>query len=112
MSLQDVVPWSIIYGEQNKNHKQEIQDVVVVMVYEYFVDRMINGFKRGGMTIPYGINFCLQKGYITHDTMQKARDMYLENFKWAGDWELNRIVEYISHLQSHVKLPCETCVEP
>lgn len=100
MSLQDVVPWSIIYGEQNKKHAEELHILVVIMVYEYFKDRMINGFTRGGNTLSEGIRYSITKGYITLDTMQDARDMYVQNFKNASEWELHEIERFISHLSS------------
>lgn len=99
MSLQDVVPWSIIYGELNRKHRQEIEDLAVMIIFGHFQHIALEGLNV--RVIPRTIQFCLTKGYITEDVIQRAVDMYNDLGDWyTSPYLLGQIEKYVAVIRS------------
>jgi hypothetical protein len=100
MSLQDVVPWSLIYGELDKRHRLEIDELVVVIVTEHLIDRSNTGWGKGDKTLNFSINWCLQKGLLSRDALERGRRLYFERYRHlaSDDYHAGIIDYYISHL--------------
>lgn len=102
MSLQDVQPWSLIYGELNRQHKLESDRLVAVIIAEHLNDRSHHGWGKGDKTLPFSIRWCLQKGLINSNSLQQGRMFYFEHCPdhLASDsYHRTKIDYYISFLE-------------
>lgn len=73
-SLQDVFPWSFIYGELNKQNKELLKHITTAIIVDYLYDRINNGWKENDPEMYFGraLNICLNNKLITHNEIQNA----------------------------------------
>lgn len=102
LSVQDVVPWSIIYGELNRRHSVEIKDMVVEVLIDYYKDRICHGWGRGDKTISSSVKYCLNKGYITHESLKEASLRYKTMLKEVNAHLFGHIDYYTGLLESYL----------
>lgn len=102
MSLQDVQPWSLIYGELNRQHKVESDRLVAVIIAEYLNDRAHHGWGKRDKTLTFSIKWCLQKGWINSNSLQQGRVLYFEDCPEhlaSNSYHRTKIDYYVSFLE-------------
>lgn len=100
MSLRDVVPWSIIYGEQNKQHMEEMQDMTIMIIAEYLKNRIIYCWGALDTTLPRAVRYCIEKGYVTDETLQSAVNLYRDMCKYSSPYEQTQLELYVAAIKN------------
>ncbi len=71
MSLEDMMPWSMIYGELNKRHDCVMTELMCEIISD-FVSERLNVSWVGYRRLSPLIIMCVKKGYITHEILEMA----------------------------------------
>jgi hypothetical protein len=106
MSLQDMVPWSIIFGEINKKHAEELRDVVAIIIVDYINDRLKDGWGTGDKILTRGVKWCIEKSMITEHAINTARKFIEKNYylNTYNKHLIPKVEYYFAYLQTHVNI--------
>jgi hypothetical protein len=74
-SLQDVVPWSLIYGELNSIHQDKLKDLGYSVIIDYIHDRIAHGWKEDDPKRYFteSLKHCLKQKLITENDVMRAK---------------------------------------
>ena len=66
-SLQDVVPWSLIYGELARLQEKTLEDLGYTVVLDYIIDRLNRGWKESDPSQFYSktLKLCIDRRIVT-----------------------------------------------
>lgn len=108
MSLQDVAPWSIIYGELNTRHHNVLKEIVYSAVLDYVKDRMNHGWreKQPCKYFSSTLRLCLDQGLVSKVEIQRVRDYLLSYYAdFHKEDNINYYLDYLVLYLSTAKMP-------
>lgn len=104
-SLQDLVPWSIIYGEQNRRHGDQIREMCESVLLDYAIDRLNRGWreKRPCKFFSYALQLCLDRRLIAGEDIQRTRVRMIAKYDGQHmdtiDYYLDYLLDYLQSVK-------------
>jgi hypothetical protein len=94
--MMDLGPLSIICGDLNRRHQNEVLDLVVEVVVNHVLDRIHHGWLDRHINDP--VMHCIRRGLLTREAMDRAKQQLLRNPVLSID----RITVYLSVIDDKV----------